>query len=288
MNTDAIAGPTNSHRANILLPSPTAWPIVLALGVTLLFAGLVTSAAISFLGALLSFAGSIGWFREVLPSEKRESVAAIQQPAPVATTRKEVAHIRWANFHLDRARLPLAVYPVSAGVKGGMVGAVVMAVLAVAYGLISKHGVWYPINLLSAGFFPGRDTTAQLVQFHLDGFIVAAVLHLFVSFLVGLLYGATLPMIPRRPILLGGLVAPILWSGVLHGTLELINPVLSQRIAWLWFVVSQVGFGIAAGFVVSRQERIQTWQHLPFAIRAGMEVPEAKNEDLSNGGPNPQ
>ena len=51
------------------------------------------------------------------------------------------------------------------------------------------------------------------------------------------------------------------------------NPVLNQRIDWLWFVVSQMGFGIVAGIVVSRQERIRTWQRLPFAVRAGMEAP---------------
>ncbi len=286
MDANTTARPTISDEKVILLPAPTAWPIVLAFGITLLFAGLVTSATISFLGAFLALAGSIGWFRDVLPVEKEESVTAIELPTPVVTSRKEVAHIQLAELQLDRARLPLAIYPVSAGVKGGMVGAVVMAILAIAYGVITKHGVWYTINLLSAGFFPGRNTTAELVQFHLDGFIVAAILHLFVSFVAGLLYGAALPMIPRHPILLGGLVAPILWSGLLHGSLGLIDPVLNDRIDWGWFVVSQIGFGLAAGLVVSRQEQIRTWQHLPFMIRAGMKGPEGKTND--SGGSKPQ
>jgi len=54
--------------------------------------------------------------------------------------------------------------------------------------------------------------------------------------------------------------------------------VLNQRIDWLWFVVSQVGFGIVAGIVVSRQERVSTWQYLPFAIRVGIEAPGAIDE----------
>ena len=56
---------------------------------------------------------------------------------------------------------------------------------------------------------------------------------------------------------------------------------------WLWFVVSQMGFGIVAGIVVSRQERIRTWQHLPFAMRAGMEVqgPVSQTSDEKNRGP---
>jgi hypothetical protein len=277
LTIDPNTRPAGNIRSTVELPSPTAWPIVLALGVTLLFAGLVTSASVSVLGALLFLVGGVGWFGDVLPVEKLEMLAAAPELTSVSTRRRQVARVRWANYDLTRARLPLAIYPVSAGVKGGLVGAVVMAALAVTYGVISKHGVWYPINLLSAGFFSGRDTTAQLTQFHLDGFVVAALLHLLVSFLVGLLYGAVLPMIPHRPILLGGLVAPILWSGLLHGTLGLIDPVLNQRIDWLWFVLSQIGFGIAAGVVVSRQEKIQTWQDLPLVIRAGMEMPDAKN-----------
>ena len=79
-------------------------------------------------------------------------------------------------------------------------------------------------------------------------------------------------MFPRRPILLGGFLAPILWSGLLYSILGIINPVLNQHIDWFWFVLSQLGFGIVAGIVVSRQERIHTWQHLPFALRAGMET----------------
>ena len=56
-----------------------------------------------------------------------------------------------------------------------------------------------------------------------------------------------LPMFPRRPIVLGGLIAPALWSGLLYATLGLLNPLLASRIDWLWFMASQVAFGIVAG-----------------------------------------
>ena len=153
-----------------------------------------------------------------------------------------------------------------------------MAGLAAVYGIVSGHGIWYPINLLAAGFFPERVTTAQIAAFHWDSLIVAAIIHLISSLLVGLLYGATLPMIPRRPVLLGGLIAPILWSGLLHSVLEVLNPALNRRIDWFWFVLSQIGFGLVAGGVVSRQQRIRTWQYLPFAVRAGIESPGAMGE----------
>src|SRR5215813_4585225 len=256
------------------VPAATTWPFVLAFGTTLLFAGLVTSASVSALGAVLLIAGAVGWFRDVLPHEATEIVPVRSEiPVPV-TSRRRVARIEIAS-DLPRVRLPLEIYPVSAGIKGGMAGSVAMAVLAMLYGLLFQHSIWYPINLLAAGFFPAAATAsaAQLAAFHLDAFLIATAIHLLTSLLVGVLYGATLPMLSRRPILLGGFIAPLFWSGLLYTVLGVINPVLDQRIDWLWFVASQVGFGVVAGVVVSRQHRVRTWQHLPFAVRAGIEAP---------------
>ena len=50
---------------------------------------------------------------------------------------------------------------------------------------------------------------------------------------------------------------------------------------WPWFVLSQIAFGIVAGIVVSRQERISTWQPLPLAVREGV---EAQGPVDDNGG----
>jgi hypothetical protein len=256
------------------MPAPTAWPVVLAFGVTLTFAGLVTSESVTLCGALLSALAAAGWFRDVLPEEAYERVPVRPViPGPTAPHRR-VAHVEVAA-HLQRAWLPLEIYPVSAGLKGGMAGAVVMALLAMAYGIGSGTSIWYPINLLAAGFFPGavKLTTSEIAAFQTGPLLIAASIHLITSVLVGLLYGAMLPMLPRRPIVLGGFVAPLVWSGLLHSILGVINPVMNQRLDWPWFVLSQVGFGIVAGLVVSRQERMQTWQGLPLAVRAGLEVP---------------
>jgi hypothetical protein len=264
--------------ATLQLPAPTAWPIVLAFGISLIFAGMVTSVSVSILGALLALAGTVGWFRDILPHEAHETVPVSDRVEPIVTTRPEVARVGWITHELNRSWLPLEIYPVSAGIKGGLAGSVVMAVLAIAYGIASKNGILYPINLLAAGFFPSRDTTEQIAAFHWDSLIVAVPVHLGTSLIVGLLYGAMLPMFPHRPILVGGFVAPILWSGLIHSILGIVNPVLNQRVDWPWFVLSQIGFGIAAGVVVSRQERVRTWQHLPFAVRAGMETTGAVSD----------
>jgi hypothetical protein len=274
---DLNAG-TEQLPRTIELPAPTPWPIVLAFGFALIFAGMVTSASVSILGAIFAVSGCVGWFFDVLPHEKHESVPVTKTKPVITTRRPQVARVEWKTHELHRARLPLEIYPVSAGVKGGLAGGVAMAFLAVLYGIISGHGIWYPINLLSAGFFPARATIEQIAAFHWDALIIATILHLICSSLVGLLYGVALPMFPRRPILFGGLVAPVLWSGLMHSMLDAIDPVLNQRIDWVWFVISQIGFGIVAGIVVSRQERVRTWQFLPFAARAGIEAAGAVDE----------
>jgi hypothetical protein len=279
MATESLTKTRTGAPTTLEVPAPTAWPIVLAFGTTLLFAGLVTSASVSVLGAVLMVASSIGWFRDVLPHEAHESVVVLPRVPAAVTSRRKVAHFPVAG-ELPRAWLPLEIYPVSAGIKGGLAGSVAMAVLAMLYGLLSQGSIWYPINLLAAGFFPAAVTasTEVLAAFHLKAFLIAIPIHLLTSLMVGLLYGATLPMLPRRPILLGGFIAPLLWSGLLHSVLGIINPVLNQRINWLWFVLSQIGFGVVAGIVVAQQERIRTWQRLPLAVRAGIEAPGMMDE----------
>jgi hypothetical protein len=269
-------GATNT----VEVPASTPWPIVLAFGVALLFAGLVTSEAVSVLGAVVAIAGAVGWFRDVLPYERHESVQVVAQVPDVTTMRREVARMEVAG-ELRRAWLPVEIYPISAGIKGGLAGSVAMAVLAMLYGVLSHTSIWYPINLLAAGFFPAAatDTTAEIAAFHLRAFLIAVPIHLITSLLVGLLYGAMLPMLPRRPVVLGGFIAPLLWSGLIHSILGIVNPVLNQRIDWLWFSFSQVGFGVVAGIVVSRQVRVQTLQRLPLAFRVGLEASGMMDEN---------
>jgi len=270
---------TTSAPANIPLPAPTAWPVVLAFGMALLFAGFLTSVAVSTLGAILTIAGCVGWFREVLPHEQHETVPVVTEAVPVVTERREVVRIEIVP-EMHRARLPIEIYPVAAGIKGGLAGSAAMAVLAVLYGVLGHGSIWYPINLLAAVVFaqPMQLSMEMLTSFHLELLLVATALHLVTSVLVGLLYGVMLPMFPRRPILLGGFLAPIMWSGLLYTSLGIINPLLNQRIDWTWFVASQIGFGIVAGLVVVRQERVRTRQYMPFAVLAGIEAPGIMDE----------
>lgn len=271
MEQDVNAQRTGA-RASVELPAPTAWPLVLAFGLTLLFGGLLTSSAVSALGVVLTVAGCVGWFRDVLPQERHETVPLEPEIAPVVVERPQVRRV---VPEMNRARIPIEVYPVKAGIKGGLAGSVAMAALAMLYGFLTYRSIWYPINLLASVVFAQslRLPMEYLTSFHPVLLLVATLLHLTTSLLVGVLYGAMLPMFPRWPILMGGVVAPIIWSGLLYTSLGVINPLLNQRIDWMWFVASQIGFGVVAGVVVSHQARVRTRQFLPFAVRAGIEAP---------------
>jgi hypothetical protein len=264
---------TPEQPREMAVPAPTAWPLVLAFGTTLVFTGLLTTASISVLGAVLVIAGGAGWFREVLPQEHEEVVSVVAEE-PVRTARHVVDRLPVAADQL-RAWLPLRTHPISAGLKGGLAGGVAMAVLACAYGLLKAGSIWYPINLLAASIYAQwvKLGPSQLYGFHPDTFAIALLLHVVISMAVGLLYGAMLPMFAHRPILLGGLIAPVLWSGLLYTMLGLLNPVLESHIDWFWFMASQVAFGVVAGLVVVRQPRRLTRENVSFTLRAGIEAP---------------
>ncbi|HEY0786162.1 MAG TPA: hypothetical protein VGD62_09855 [Acidobacteriaceae bacterium] len=268
-----------AHGSSVHLPSPTAWPIVLAFGFTLLVAGVLTHYGIGILGGVLTIAGCVGWFREVLPHEAHVDIPVEVQEIVVVRSRKVVSRI--SVDEANRAHLPLQTFPVLSGLKGGLAGGIAMIFPALAYGLIKEHSIWYPINLLGgAGVAEWRNPSdAAIAAFHPTAFAIAVVIHIVSCSLIGLLYGATLPILPRHPILLGGILAPLLWTGLLHSTLHIINPEFASHIQWGWFLISQVVFGIVAGLVVSRSPSVRTAQSLPFALRLGLESPGLTHTD---------
>ena len=97
----------------IQLPTPTAWPLVLALGLTFAFAGLVTNVGISILGAVLIVAGCVGWFFQVWPHAQHIAVPIKVQKFEYTSIRTKVARIEVDESH--RAHLPVHTPSVIAG-----------------------------------------------------------------------------------------------------------------------------------------------------------------------------
>jgi hypothetical protein len=277
------SGGASVHAAEgVVLPVPTIWPRVLALGVSLMIAGMVTHWVISVLGVILALRSAVGWFFEVLPHEHHVTVPTIVEVIPVVSTRETRAQLPVDEKH--RKLLPIETFSIGAGVKGGIVGGIAMILPATLFSLIRFHSLWYAANLLAAGGFVSwaGESNAFLSQFHPLGLLAAFGIHALTSVLVGLLYGAMLPMFPRWPILTAGFIAPFLWTGLLHSALAVISPILNDRIDWPWFVVSQIAFGLVCGFVVNLQVKVRTpqFQALPFSVRAGLEgdIPENRDE----------
>ena len=202
-----------------------------------------------------------------------------QRAAPVQTQFHTVARLRLGEGG-HRVRIPAEIHPYSAGIKGGIVGGIAMAIVAVAYGIIAYGSPWYPINLLAAAALPmpPHISLEELKAFHGLALVVALISHAVLSLLVGLLYAAMLPMLPRHPAFWGGLMTPLMWTGLIWAFLDVINPTLHQHIDWRWFIASQVAFGMIGGFVIARSERIETMQTWPMAARAGLETPGMEPE----------
>jgi hypothetical protein len=56
------------------MPAPTYWPMVLAFGLALLFAGMLTHYLVGVTGLLISLRGAVGWWSDVIPAERHELV----------------------------------------------------------------------------------------------------------------------------------------------------------------------------------------------------------------------
>jgi hypothetical protein len=265
-----VSHPNQEHGLH--LPSPTAWPVVLALGVALLLTGMVTSVVVSILGVLLASLASVGWFRQVLPEEAHQPVEVHDEPVPVVTSRRLA--LKLPEDVTSRKILPVETFRITTGIRGGLVGGAAMAVPAAVYGWVKYHSIWYAMNLLAAGGFVSwiGASNAFLSEFHLRGLLAALAIHGVTSLLVGLLYGAMLPMFPRYPIVTAGIMAPLLLTGILHSAIDVVSPILNQRIDWFWYIASQIAFGLVCGFVVNLQTKVRTpqFQALPFSIRAGI------------------
>lgn len=268
-----------TEHDSILLPAPTFWPIVFAFGLTLLFAGLVTQWVVSAVGLVILVRGVLGWWHDVIPHEAHEEapINRALRPAPILVEARSVVRLE-AGEQGHRVRVPETVHPYTAGLWGGLAGGAAMAALALLYGLIAQHSLWYPINLLAGVVIPhiGDETLEQLRTFNGLAFVAALLGHITISCLVGIVYAVMLPMFPKYAPFWAGILMPLFWSGLVATTLNIINPVLNERISWPWFVVAQLGFGLVGGYVIARSTSIATMQSWPIAERAFLHAPGLK------------
>jgi hypothetical protein len=245
------------------MPKPTAAPMILATGIVMMGAGVALSLALSAIGALVFIAGLGAWIKQLLPGRghfHEQRSPPDQRPRVIAPTTGAVEQLR-DGMPGFRMRLPVKLHPISAGLKGGLIGGLLMPIPALSWGLVSGHGIWYPVNLLAGMLWAGIEnmTTSELEQFRLPLLVAGVVIHGVMSLVLGLLYGVLLPTLPAirgGQLAWGGMLMPLLWTGLSYGLMGVVNPRLQQVVDWPFFIASQFVFGIAAAFVVIRTEKI--------------------------------
>jgi hypothetical protein len=272
---------------SVEVPQPTAWPIVLALGITLLGAGLVTNLTLSIVGAALFAFALGGWIGQLLPGRGHRQEPLVEsafrpraitgQPAMVEQLRPGMAGYRF--------QLPEKIHPISAGVRGGILGGLVMPIPALAYGVLSGHGLWFPVNLLAGMVVPGISgaSAAQLEQFHLGALILGIVIHAAFSVAFGLFFGVvspTLPPLPGGPVIAGGVLMPLIWTGICYGLMGILDPLLQAFVSWPWFIVSQVVYGLVMSIVVVNSQKVPAPP-----VGRGLSAPDGSPEIGPGGGP---
>jgi hypothetical protein len=274
--SDSLHSTTNEEVCDddaIELPAPTVAPLVFALSIALLAAGVAMSLAFAAVGAVLFVVGLSMWISQLIPGQghvHEPRVELARRPCVVAPRPGGVIRLK-VGMPGYRLRLPETIHPISAGVKGGIVGGIVMPLPAMLYGLASGHGIWLPINLLAGMVLPnvGDMPTAQLEQFHLPLFVTGLIIHVVTSLIIGLLYGVLLPTLPDvpKPIAWGALLMPLLWTAMSYVAWGAANPSLRARVDWLSFVLSQLVFGIVAAAVFMR---LRAWRPVASGIIGGI------------------
>jgi hypothetical protein len=258
-----IATPHDEGGPSVEMPKPTVAPIVLSLGLALLGAGVIFGFAFLAAGAVVFVVGLGMWISSLLPGQghmHEELAAPAERPQPIVGTPGLVEQMLPGRPGY-RIQLPQMVHPTSAGVRGGILGGIVIPIPALIYGVISGHGIWYPVNLLAGMVVPGVDkySLPELQQFHPLLLMVGFVIHAAVSITFGLLYGVLLPTLPSipKPIAWGGLLMPLLWTAVSFGLMGIVNPALQRGVDWPSFILSQFIFGLVAAAVVVRARHLR-------------------------------
>lgn len=274
MNKDTTTKGSASEEAEDIpysrgIPRPTWGPMAAALGVALCASGLVTNTWMLVGGAAITIVGLVCWFLEVFPGERLEALPSEFQSGSGVDYRADAS----ATPVVQRAVYPKEIRPYRAGIVGGLIGGIAMAVVAMLWGIILHGSPWLPINLLSGVAIPsiGDADLETLRSFNGAWLATALLIHATLSIGIGLLFTTALPMMPDRPVLAGGILVPVIATGIVWASIGLVNPALEAHISWPWFIGSQVAFGIACGRFVASRARIPAMAGRSLADRLKIE-----------------
>jgi hypothetical protein len=256
-----------SGAGEVELPKSTIAPLVVMLGISLMAAGTMLGLSMIIVGAVLFVVALVIWMANLFPGRGHSAIPVAEAAVPAIQASSGSVERMPGSPPGTRTQLPAVVHPTNAGVKGGLVGALVMPIPALIYSLLKGHGLWYPANLLVGIVLPGVDKlgVSDLEKFNFGYLIAAIVIHLAMSLVIGLAYGVLLPTLPRIPkeLAWGALLMPVLWTGASFVAITVVDPTLARRLDWPSFILAQFVYGVFAAAIVRRMARLG-------AVRAGV------------------
>lgn len=170
---------------------------------------------------------------------------------------------------------PAEIYPYHAGIVGGFIGGIGMALTGMIAGIVIGRGPWYPVNLLAAAAVPTFQAMSpeQLTAFSLSGLFVGTILHFTISITIGLLFGIMLPMFPGHPVGWSIIAGGIMWIFASVVMLPLLNPKMSELVNIPSFIIAHFAYTILLGVTISRYKKVPAQLIRPASIypyRAGV------------------
>jgi hypothetical protein len=168
-------------------------------------------------------------------------------------TSAEISH------HEAELSVPSHVYPLRAGLIGGALGGVAMALTAMIYGAVWRGSPWLPINVVAATFLSDLQAASPdlLVQFNVSALFLGGLMHILLSLGLGVLFVLLLPTLPGTPLFWAITIGPLLWAIATVITLPLINPLGARVIDWPSFIVAHLAYGLVLGFKVVRTPKVR-------------------------------
>ncbi len=157
-----------------------------------------------------------------------------------------------------RAVYPEWVYPYSAGILGGLIGGLGVAVIGLGYGIYSGN-VWLPVNVVAAAALRNLQSRSEtaLADFDPSALIVGLLIHAAMSVALGLMFAFILPALPGRPLYWGPVIGPLLWVGAYVAALPLLNPVMVRNLEITSFTVAMIMYGILLGWWIDRTPMVK-------------------------------